>query len=347
MFNRRDFARLLTAAGLASAVAPTHAMPAAAPPRRIVKPKRLSPGDTIGMVLPATVELDRESVNLAQEQLGALGFKVKVGAHVLDRWGFLAGADRDRAADINAAFADPEVDGIFAYSGGWGSPRVLPHLDWDTIAANPKVFIGFSDLTGLINPIYQRTGLITFHGPNGASNLEPYTLENLRRVLMSTDPIGLLENPPKGERDLVRRQYRPWTLRGGRATGRLVGGNLTLLAAMMGTPYEIETDGAILLLEDVREAPYRVDRMLTQLAQGGKFARVAGVAWGTCSDCNASGPTLSWDEILGDHFGRLGVPVAGGLAFGHIEKKMTLPIGLQATLDADAGTIRIDESAVV
>lgn len=312
-----------------------------------MKPKRLKAGDTIGMVLPASLELDRDSVQLAQEQLEALGFRVKVGAHVLDRWGFLAGADRDRAADINTAFADPEVDGIFAYSGGWGSPRVLPYLDWRTIAANPKVLIGFSDLTGLINPVYQRTGLVTFHGPNGASNFDPYTLDILRRVIMNAEPIGLLENPEKNERDLVRRQYRPWTLRGGRARGRLVGGNLTLLAAMMGTPYEIDTEGAILFIEDVREAPYRVDRMLTQLAQGGKFARVAGVAWGTCSDCRAAGPTLSWDEILGDHLGELGVPVVGGLAFGHIEKKMTLPIGLEATLDADAGTIRIDESAVV
>lgn len=345
MFSRREFARLIASTGVAAAVAPQNTI-AQITGRRVVKPKRLRAGDMIALVLPASIELEPDPVDLAREQLEALGFRVWVGPHLRDRWGFLAGRDEDRAADINAAFADRDVDGIFAFGGGWGSPRVLPHLDWETIRRNPKVLMGFSDITALINAVHQRTGLVTFHGPNGATNLEPFTLENMQRVIMNAEPIGVLENPPKGERELVRRQYRPWVIRGGRARGRIVGGNLTLLAAMMGTPYEVDTDGALLFLEDVREAPYRVDRMLTQLRQGGKFEKVTGVVWGTCSNCTGSGPTLSWDEILRDHFESLNVPVLGGFAFGHIEKKLTLPIGMLATLDADAGTVTISEPAV-
>lgn len=344
MISRRELARILAAAGAAAVFSPLDARSATSA-RRIVKPKRLRQGDTIGLVLPASMELEPQDIGLAVEQLEALGFAVKVGAHAHDEWGYLAGRDRDRAADINTAFADPEVDGIFAYTGGWGSPRVLPHLDWDIIARNPKVIVGFSDITALINVIHQRTGLVTFHGPVGASNFEPYTLDYLRRAIMSDEPMGVIANPEKGENELVQRQYRTWTLREGMARGRIVGGNLTLMAALMGTPWEVDTDGGILFLEDVHEAPYRVDRMLTQLGQGGKFRNVRGVVWGTCSDCRASGPTLSWDELLRDHFESLGVPVLVGLAFGHIAKRATLPIGLDAILDATAATVTITDRA--
>ena len=164
---------------------------------------------------------------------------------------------------------------------------------------------------------------------------------------MSAEPLGTLRNPDKAPDELVNRTFRVSTLRGGRARGRVVGGNLTLVAALMGTPWEIETDGAILLLEDVHEEYYRVDRMLTQLAQGGKFERVAGVAFGYCSDCPVTGPSLSLGEILQDRLAPLGVPAVAGLAFGHIPKMWTLPIGLEATLDADAGTLTYEEAAVV
>lgn len=344
MFSRREFSRLIAAAGFAATAKPLHAV-ARGRETPLLKPRRLREGDTIGLVLPASLELEPQDVGMAIEQMEALGFRVKVGEHAYDRWGFLAGRDRDRAADINSAFADPEVDGIFAYTGGWGSPRVLPHLDWNVIARNPKVLVGFSDITALINAIHDRTGLVTFHGPVGASNFEPYTLDYLRRAIMSDEPIGVIRNPEKGESDLVQRQYRTWTLRSGKARGRIVGGNLTLLAAMMGTPYEVNTDGGLLFLEDTHEAPYRVDRMLTQLSQGGKFRNVRGVVWGTCTDCRASGPTLSWDELLRDHFESLDVPVVVGLAFGHIAKRATLPIGLEAELDADAATVTVTERA--
>ncbi|HUP64750.1 MAG TPA: LD-carboxypeptidase [Thermoanaerobaculia bacterium] len=350
MINRRSFARFAAAAGLAGAAAPfiteasTRATSRELP---LIRPRALREGDTVGLVLPASMEFDTHEIEMAREQLEALGFQVRVGQNAVNRHGYFAGTDRERSADVNAMFADPAIDGIFCYTGGWGTPRILPFLDYEMIRRNPKVIIGFSDITALINVIHQRTGLVTFHGPVASTNFEPYSLANMRRVIMSSEPIGTLTNPPKRETELVQRRYRTWTLRGGTASGRVVGGNLTLMAALMGTPYEIDTSNAILFLEDVREAIYRVDRMLTQLAQGGSFERIAGVAFGFCSDCPAERASFSLEQVLEDHFGRLGVPVFAGLAFGHIEQKLTLPIGMNCTIDADAGTVTIAEAAVV
>jgi muramoyltetrapeptide carboxypeptidase len=341
MLNRRDFARALSMSAIAPAIL---AAPAAR--KAIVKPKRLSPGDTVGLVSPATAVFEADEIALAKEQLETIGFKVAVGKHAYDRWGYFAGRDRDRAADINAMFADDAVAGVVCYTGGWGSPRVLPHLDYDLIARKPKVIIGYSDITALLNAIHQRTGLVTFHGPVGASGFEPYSLENFKRVVMTAEPAGNLAPPPKKPSELVDRTNRIVRLAPGKASGRLVGGNLTMIATAMGTPYEIDTTGAIVFLEDVTEELYRIDRMLTQLALGGKFDHVAGVVFGRCSRCDFKGPTFSLEEILRDRFSSLPVPAISGLSFGHIEQKLTLPIGISATLDADAGTVTIDEAAV-
>ncbi|HVT03908.1 MAG TPA: LD-carboxypeptidase, partial [Thermoanaerobaculia bacterium] len=261
--------------------------------------------------------------------------------------GYFAGTDRDRASDINTMFANPGINGIFCYTGGWGSPRVLPFLDFEMIARNPKVIIGYSDITALLNAIHQRTGLVTFHGPVASSTFEKYSVDNFRRVVMSSEPIGVLENPPKKEDQLVDKTNRILHIVPGKATGRLAGGNLSLLAATMGTPYEIDSEGAILLIEDTHEEPYRIDRMLTQLALGGKFSRVAGVVFGRCTECNVTGPSFSIEEVLRGRFSSLGVPVISGLSFGHIEQKLTLPIGIPATLDAATGTLNIAEASVV
>ncbi|HVT42876.1 MAG TPA: LD-carboxypeptidase [Thermoanaerobaculia bacterium] len=347
MIDRRHFARIAAVSGLAAA-APLLAaqrQPAGST-RNVIKPKRLIEGDLVGLVLPASRAFEAEEIHLARRQLEAIGFRVRIGEHAFDRHGYFAGTDRHRAADINAMFAAADLAGVFCYTGGWGSPRVLPHLDYDLIRRNPKVLIGFSDITALLNAVQMRTGLVTFHGPVAASNVTPYTLENMKRVIMSDQPVGILENPAKLDDELVNRRYYVTTIRGGRARGRIVGGNLTLIAALMGTPYEIDTEGALLFLEDVHEEPYRVDRMLTQLALGGKLDRVAGVVFGRCSDCPVRGVTFSIEEILRDRFEPLGVPTVYGFAFGHIEQKLTLPIGLGAMLDADRGVVEIDEPAV-
>ena len=342
MLNRRDFTRALSVTAFAPALL---ALPATRKP--IIKPKRLSSGDTLGLVSPATAVFEADEIALAKEQLEAIGFKVVIGKHAYDRWGYFAGPDRDRAADINAMFADDTVAGIVCFTGGWGSPRALPYLDFDLIARKPKVIIGYSDITALLIAIHKKTGLVTFHGPVGASIFEPYSIENFKRVVMTAEPAGNLAPPPKKPTDLVDRTNRIIRLAPGKASGRLAGGNLTMIATAMGTPYEVDTSGAILFLEDVTEELYRIDRMLTQLALGGKFDNVAGVIFGRCSKCDYKGPTFSLEEILRDRFGSLPVPAISGLSFGHIEQKLTLPIGINATLDANEGTVTIDEAAVL
>ena len=357
--SRRRFGQLVALGGAAAAASPVTACaatraPAAAPTAAsstkarppLIKPRHLSEGDTVGLILPASQAFEASTVDLAVDQLAAMGFQVKVGPHAKSKHGYLAGTDAERAADLMAMFTDPEIDAVVCFKGGWGTPRILPLLDFAKIRANPKPFVGYSDVTALLNAIHQETGLVTFHGPMAGSNLRPFNREGLRRAMMSTDPIGALANPPKDDDELVPRSYRIVTITPGQASGRVVGGNLTLVAALMGTPWEVDTEGAILLLEDVEEELYRIDRMLTQLAQGGKLAAAKAIAFGYCTDCPVEGPSLSLEEILADHIGRLGVPAMAGFAFGHREKVLTIPIGLTGLLDTQIGTLSFDEAAV-
>jgi muramoyltetrapeptide carboxypeptidase len=345
MIDRRSFARLLSVAAAATAVSAPASR--AATPRRIIKPKRLAAGDTLGLVLPASAEYTRDEVMLSKEQLELLGFKVAIGEHAFDRHGYFAGTDRDRAADVNRMFADDRIAGVVCYTGGWGSPRILPYLDYDLMARKPKVLIGYSDITAMLNAIFQRTGLVTFHGPVGSSVFDVYTQENFRRVVMTAEPAGPLAQPAKKPDQLIDRVNRIVRLSPGKATGRLAGGNLTMLASLMGTPYEIDTGGALLFLEDIREDVYRIDRMLTQLALGGKLDAAAGVLFGRCTECGTGrASAFSLEDVLRDRFGSLRKPAVSGLSFGHIEQKLTLPVGVSATLDADLGTLTLNESAV-
>lgn len=350
MLSRRDVAKGLALGG-AAAIAGARGLVSQernGAPGSPIKPPKLSKGDTVGLVLPARMAFEPSHIGLARRQLEALGFVVRLGENAYARDTYLAGTDEQRAADLNAMFADPEVDGIFCYTGGWGTPRILPLLDYDLIRRHPKVLIGFSDITALVNAVHQETGVVTFHGPTAAGRIRPWTREQMRRVIQSAEPIGTLGNPPKDEKALVNWDYPLHTVRGGRARGRLVGGNLTLVCALMGTPWELDTEGVILFLEDVREDLYRVDRMLTQLHLAGKLEGVAGIAFGDCSRCDpGEGASFSLEQILDQWFKPLGVPVLAGLAIGHIPERLTLPIGLTATLDADAGTLTIDEAAVI
>jgi len=348
MLNRRDFARLslasVAAVGVAPAISPVKAAGTVAGVTQ--KPKRLAPGDTVGLVLPASAELTGDEIAFARDQLKAIGFEVVIGAHAYDRWGYLAGHDRDRADDINKMFADDRVAGVVCFTGGWGSPRLLPYLDYALIARKPKVVIGYSDITALLNAIHKKSGIVTFHGPVGGSTFDPYSLENFKRVVMTAAPAGELMSPSKKPNELVDRTNRIVRLAGGKASGRFVGGNLTMVHSLMGTPYEVDTDGTILFLEDVHEEPYRIDRMLTTLALAGKLDHLAAFVWGRCSDCKITGPSFSIEDILRDRFGSAAYPALSGLSFGHIEQKLTIPIGVLGTVDADAGRVTVDEAAV-
>jgi muramoyltetrapeptide carboxypeptidase len=320
--------------------------PAALPP--LLRPRRLQPGDTVALVNPSGAVFERHPYTIATETLQGLGFKVREAPHLRARRGHLAGTDAQRASDINAMFADPGVHGLLAVTGGSGGARMLGGVDYALLRANPKFLGGFSDLTALINAVTRRTGLVTFHAPMGASEWNKFSVDQFRRVVMEGEALQMA-NPPATDDALVQRTQRITTLRGGRASGHLVGGNLAVLSAIAGSAYWPVFDGAILFLEEVNEYIYRVDRMLSTLALAGAFDRLAGVVIGAFTNC---GPgvgygRLTLDEVFDDHFGGLGVPVFSGASVGHIRLKWTLPVGLPAEMDADAGTLRLLQPAVL
>lgn len=312
-----------------------------------LKPSRLRPGDRVALVAPATVAYDRLRVQLAVETLESMGLEVDVGKHVLDRFGYLAGTDKDRAADLNRAFAAPDIKAVFPLTGGWGASRLLPLLDYRSIARNPKILLGYSDITSLLNGIHARTGLVTFHGPNAWSEWNEFSYRSMRKLLFEAQPLSYSNPQDKGV-DLVAKHDRIRTINGGSASGEMIGGNLTLVAALLGTPYLPSFDGRILFLEDVGEAIYRVDRMLTQLSLAGKLQRLAGIVFGKFTGV-APQPGLgnfSLMDIIRQHCEPLGIPCYFGAMFGHVNHNSTLPLGVPATIDADAGTITLKEPAV-
>lgn len=319
--------------------------PAAAPTR----PARLRRGDRVALVAPASATYDDDTRLLAVESLEALGLQVTVGEHAMSRYGYLAGRDRDRAADINAAFADDRIQGVVALRGGWGALRALPYIDFETIAANPKVMLGYSDITTLLLALLARSNLVGFHGPNGTSAWTDFTAREMQRVVFEGD-TPLMRNPRVRDGTLAVRRNRTWPIVPGRARGRLVGGNLTLFAALAGTPYFPDATGAIVFLEESEEYIYRCDRMLTQLALAGVFEKAAGVVLGGFTDCDPS-PNgygrFSLNDVFQHHFAPLGKPAFSGAMFGHVDRKRTLPLGVEAEIDAEAGTIELLEPAVI
>jgi len=303
------------------------------------------------MVAPSAAPNDPERIRFAIDTVESLGFKVKPGAHLFDRDGYLAGSDAARADDLNAMFADDGVDAIWCVRGGYGASRILPALDYALMQRKPKALIGYSDITALHVAIHRHAGLVTFHGPVAFRAFTPYSLGELKRVLWTGETPVRLGGPPPFERAEGRVDWenRVVTLVPGRARGRLLGGNLCLMSHLCGTPYFPDLRGAILFLEDVEEAYYRIDRMLTQLWLSGALAGVAGVAFGKFTNCNSSPFFLQnrpLDDILAERCRALGVPAVSGIMVGHIEDQTTLPVGCLAELDADAGTLTLLEPGV-
>jgi len=311
--------------------------------RRLL-PVPLNPGDTVALVSPSSAVDDSLNLQLAREVLEALGFKVKPGAHYGDRRGHLAGADAGRADDINRAFADPEVRAVICVRGGSGAARLLPLLDYDAIRANPKALLGYSDITALHCAIQARTGLVTFHGPNGSGSWNSFNADQFRRLFFERELVGYRNIEDRGD-ELVQRRNRTVTITGGKARGELVGGNLAVLTALAGSPYMPDFEGKILFLEDVSEAPYRVDRMFSTLKLMGALDRIAGFIWGTCTDCDpgAGFGSLTIEQILDDHVRPLGIPAYRGAMIGHVRQQFIVPVGGRVELDADAGTFRLLE----
>jgi muramoyltetrapeptide carboxypeptidase len=345
--NRRLFFQSLGIAAVATQISPPRVEAAPLPS---IKPKRLAPGDTVALVSPASATFNSVELQIAKESLEALGFKVRPGDHMLERHGNLAGADKARAEDLNKAFADKSIAGIHAIRGGWGSARLLPSLDYETIRRNPKVLIGYSDITALHMAIQAKTGLVTFHGPIGLGRWDAWSVDYYKRVLMNGEAVTF--SPKQGLSDrnsLVQTEFRVQPIVPGKARGRLLGGNLTVLTAILGSPYVPDWENSILFCEDIGEDYYRMDRMVTQLKLAGVLDKIKGFVFGSCSECgpgDGNFGALTLEEIFLDHIKPLGVPAWQGAMIGHAQPQWTLPVGAEVEIDATAGTIRLLGSAV-
>lgn len=344
-------ASVLAFAGVKSSGLSASTNAPSAPLAATIKPARLKAGDTVGLVAPATAVFTDVESDIARESLEALGLKVVIGQHMRDRHGYLAGDDKARAEDINRFFADKSISAVLPIRGGWGSARVLPYLDFDVIKRNPKILMGFSDITALHNSIQAKTGLITFHGPNGGGRWDAWSVDYVKRVLFGAEAVTMSNPKALSDRNaLTQIENRTRTVTPGRARGRIMGGNLTVLTAILGSPFVPDYTDAILFIEDVQEDFYRIDRMLTSLKLAGILAKAKGVIFGTCSQCgpgNNNYGALTLEEILADHIKPLGVPAWQGAMIGHDQPQWTIPFGLEVEIDATAATVKMVEPAVL
>jgi muramoyltetrapeptide carboxypeptidase len=304
--------------------------------RQLIKPKRLKPGDTVALTAPAGILYDESEFDRMKTDLEGFGFNVVFGEFVRERYGYFAGRDYQRALDLNRFFADPAIDGIISVRGGWGCSRILPYLDFERISENPKVYCGFSDNTTLHLAFLAYSGLVSFHGPNGASEWNEFTRNSFRKVVMDGIPAEYISSS------------RVDTLFAGMAEGPLTGGNLSILVTSLGTPYEPDPTGAILFIEDIGEEPYKVDRMLTHLARAGFLDKISGFIFGQCTDCKPDGSRgFTMKEVIQQHILPLEIPAVIGMDIGHDADNFTLPVGVKASLNADNGVLSLLEPGVV
>ncbi len=317
----------------------------------LIKPKALKPGATVGLITPSTEVIDPDRLALAEHTLKYFGLKSKAGKNLGKRSVDYKSSIQMRLDDLHEMFSDKTVDAIFAVRGGYGAGHLLDKIDYALIRKNPKIFLGYSDITALHLAIYKNAHLVTFHGPVAISSFTDYTQTYFRKALFEKSPIGKMTNPI--EENQLRPEHHLRTVKGGKATAPIIGGNLSLVTQLMGTPFELDTRGKILFIEDVEEQAYSIDRMLTNLRLAGKLEQAAGIIFGECADCGprdfqpSSASPYSLGEVVNNILGDLKVPVLYGLTIGHTRDQLTLPLGLLATLDADNGTVEIKEAAVV
>jgi len=314
-----------------------------------IKPKRLKKGDTVGLIVPGGY-ISEDALAESIENVEKLGLKPYYTDSILARNGYLGGSDKQRSDDVNYMFKNDKVDGIICARGGYGCNRILPMLDYNAIKANPKVLVGYSDITALHNAIYAKTGLVTFHGPVATSTFNDFSINNFVNVLMEPKDRYVFKHSDDYKKGS---DYEVYTIREGKAKGELIGGNLSIVVTLSCTPYDVDYKDKILFLEEIDEKPYRIDRMLTELLLSGKLQQVAGIALGVFRKCDKKvgsqkgEKTFSLKEVLFDRLYDLGIPVIYGLSFGHIENKFTLPFGINAELDVMNQTITLEESAVL
>jgi muramoyltetrapeptide carboxypeptidase len=307
-----------------------------APRSRLLRPPPLAPGARVALVAPAGPLRGEEDLARAVANARGFGWEPIVGAHALARAGYFAGPDADRVADLNAALRDRRVDAVWCLRGGYGVMRILDGVDHDALLDRPRALVGYSDITALHCAAAARAAargetLVTYHGQTARAEFTPFTRASFERALVTGgDPCGQAPTA------------RP--LRAGRARGRLAGGNLALLAGLAGTPFAPSFDGAVVVLEDVNEAVYRVDRMLRQLLLAGTFAGCRAVVFGHCTDCpeESDDGCRALDDVVAETADVLRVPALAGIPLGHVADQWTLPLGAEAEVDAGAGTLRVD-----
>ena len=343
--SRRGFAALAAA----SVMLPAAARPSAkSMKRQLIKPPRLRFGDTIALVAPGG-HVSEVAIENATARVTQLGFKVRHSANLRAVHGNYGGTVHQRLGDLHAMFADPDIKALWAVRGGSGAISLLAGLNYKLIRANPKVLLGYSDITALHLAIFRHAGLVTFHGPVAMSSQSDYSNQHLMAVLTDPQPSYTipmaLEN---SRRALEQPHYAIRTVHHGVATGPLMGGNLSLVAALAGTPYAADFRKAILFLEEVNEEPYRIDRWMTQLDLAGGFTHAAALMMGICDNCGpvAGESALTLDQTLDQHLLPLTIPAVSGYSFGHIRNQFTLPMGIQARLDTEAQTLTLLEAAV-
>ncbi len=310
-----------------------------------LKPKQLKKGQTIGLIAPGS-SITEDKLNKAIETVEKLGLKPAFTKNILAKHGYLAGTDEQRLSDLHQMFSDIKIDGIWCIRGGYGCTRLLSKIDYKLIKRNPKVLIGYSDITALLQAIYKKTGLIGFHGPVAVSEPTDYTLDHFRKTLMTTDSNLVLNNSAENQTNKAI-NFQTKIINPGKAKGKLTGGNLSLISALAGTKYQLPVKNRILFLEDIGEKPYRIDRMLTQLRQSCDLNKAAAIVLGIFADCEGGENSLSLMETLEDRLGDLKIPVIYGMSFGHIDDQMTLPVGIKAALNTENQTITLLENAVI
>ncbi len=310
----------------------------------ILKPPRLKKGDIIGIAAPASPPTSSDILAKGIRYLEQLGYRIMIGKHLYEKHGYLAGADNHRAADINRMFSNPKVKAIFTVRGGYGTHRILPMLNYNAIKRNPKIFVGYSDITALQLAIFARTGLVMFSGPMVATELgksfRGSAEEQFWQCLTSTKPPGVVNNPDQ-------KSMKP--LNRGVTAGRFLAGNLSLVTALLGTPYFPSLRGSILAIEEIEEPPYKIDRMLHHLKLSRVFDQVRGVVLGKFTNCKPTSsktPSLTLPQVFKEVFASYEHPVLTGLHYGHVNGSLTLPIGIMTKLNASRGSLEFLESPV-
>lgn len=316
----------------------------------MLKPRRLVSGARIAVVAPAS-PFQRHEFDDGVAEIARLGFEPVWDDTVFERHGYVAGTPDVRAGAIRRALADASVGAVIAVRGGYGSAQLLPLLDVAEVRRSHKPIIGYSDITALLLSVQARTGLVTFHGPIGLGRWDSYSLDYYRRVLFDGEQVTYSNKQGLSDRNaLVPIDFRTQTITPGKARGRLVGGNLTVMTAILGSPYVPDWDNTILFTEDTHEDFYRIDRMLTQLRLAGVLGKIKGFVFGTCAECgpgDGNYGALTLEEIFADHVKPLGVPAWQGAMIGHSQPQWTLPEGVQVEIDAGKGTLTLLESPVL